>query len=219
VKDREAQLLWSLSVVVLLAGYFLVYRTFEDQIAARFGATSDVVDVLRRNDAVLARRPALETLNKKLLSALHSIALRSDRSAIVALFVRETARVAAVHHLAVLSIEGPRGDGRLPTRTLPTVAGTTQTSSLTAPSPPLFDSVPLDITLHGSYADLLGAIRDLSHVRVLAEIELVSIERTPAPGNAHPLTAHLHVNLDRLTSVAPKAPGLTEGHPRAIDPA
>lgn len=203
MKDREARLLWSLSVVVLLAGYFLVYRTFEDQIAARFGATSDVVDVLLRNDAVLARRPALETLNKKLLSALHSIALRSDRSAIVALFVRETARVAAVHHLTVLSIEGPRGDGRLPTRTLP---------------PPLFDSVPLDITLHGSYADLLGAIRDLSHVRVLAEIELISIERTPALGNAHPLTARLHVNLDRLASVAPKAPGLTEGHARAIDP-
>jgi hypothetical protein len=212
MKQHETQLLWSLAVVVFLAGYFLVYRSFEDRIAANYGATADVVDALRHNDMTLAHRPALEEADRRLRAALQAVDLRSDRAAIVASFVRETARVAAVHNVGVSAIEGPRGDVRMAPRTRPT--------DIVAQAPvALFETIPLDLTINGSYRDLLTTIGDLSHARVLAQIDLISIERLPVAGKNHPLTARLQVTLERLRT-QPRAPRtLPGGHVRAVDPA
>jgi len=218
-KHRETQLLWSLAVLVLLAAYFFVYRSFEDRVATQDSATAGIVDSLSSNDAILARRPQLEEAHRKLASSLRTIDLRSDRSATVALFVRETARVAVAHHVNVTAIDGTRTDNRLPVRPVaiaPVVPGAV-VPAVNGVS--LFESTPLDVTLRGSYSDLLGAIRDLSRARVLAEIELVSIERTPgAAGIGHTLTARLHVNLDRLNTPA-RLPVLSGGRNRGIGPA
>jgi len=217
-RNYDSQLLWSLAVLVLFAGYFFVYRSLEDRVGTQYVATSGIVDSLRNNDAILARRPALEDLHRTLASDLRTIDLRSDRSVIVALFVRETARISVAHHVSVSAIDGVRSDNRFPVRPMP-VDPSVRTLAPAANSAPLFETTPLDVILRGSYSDLLAAIRDLSRARVLAEIEVVSIERTPgASGSGASLSARLHVNLDRLN--APMRPRTPQGRSnRGIGPA
>ena len=172
---REAQAMWFAAVLVLPVAFLTLFRVDDLRIDAAQRRNADLVASAARDQALLAQAPALERERAALDSALHVVALDAKPTRMVALFVRDAAKVAAAHHTIVTSIAA---------------------SAPPAPTPP-FDSVALDLSIEGRYADLLATLRDLTRMRVLATVDVTALGRKDAAANAR-LVASVHVVLSRL---------------------
>jgi hypothetical protein len=145
---------------------------------------------------MLASGPRFETDRRRLRGELRAVELGAGRSALVAQFLRDAARIAAAHHAVIPSITS--------NGTSSPVAAAPNGGN--APVEPL-ESIPLEITVEGRYADVLATMRELSRARVLAAIDVASLARKHADGADATLTAALHVALERLAppEIAPPA--------------
>ena len=180
---REAQAMWFAAVLVLPVAFLTLFRVDELRIDAAERHNADLVASAARDQALLAQEPALERERAALDSALHVVALDAQPTRMVALFVRDAAKVAAAHRTVVTSIAAAAPPAAMPP----------------------FDSVGLDVSVEGRYADLLATLRDLTRMRVLATVEVTALGRKDAATNAR-LVASVHVLLSRLApTVVPHA--------------
>lgn len=187
---HDAQLVWLAALLVVVAGYFLVFRTLEERIAGENAATENIVATLTGNAAIVRERPALEQRKRDIDARLRGLALHGDRATSMAAFIQECARIASVHYVRVAAIDASRADVR------------------PAGSHDAFEGLALDLTLLGDYRGLLAAIRDLSHARTLAQIDISSIERRTArkASDTRALEVRLHVLVQRLRDTVPASP-------------
>jgi hypothetical protein len=136
-----------------------------------------------------------------LRGTLVSVQLRGTRGAQVARFVRDAARVVVSHRttIATIAVSGaPLASAPIVNRTA--TAGSSGTADSGVGADPL-DAIVLDVTIDGRYADVLAAIRALSHTDVLASLDIASLARKNADAAEAMLTATLHVTLHRLADV------------------
>jgi Tfp pilus assembly protein PilO len=177
---RDGRAIWFGAVLVLLTGYACVFRVDERRIEDRIGENATIVSQLAADEDRIRRRGQLEAERARLRDQLRGVDLQTDRTHVVAAFLRGAARIAAQHHTTVVAVAA---DG-----------GTTSA----APAHPPFDRIPLELTIEGRYADLLGAIRDLSASRVLASIEVASLTRKQADLSRTTLTSAVRVVIEHL---------------------
>jgi Tfp pilus assembly protein PilO len=179
----DAKLVRFAAVVIVLATYVFVFRGGEARIAERLDENARIAERVRAGERTLASRPRVEADRSRLRRELRAVELDADRSALVARFLRDAARIAAVHHAVI-----------------PTITATGTSSGVTAapnaPREPL-EAIPLEITVEGRYADVLATMRALSRLRVLAAVDIASLARKHADGGDATLTAALHVALER----------------------
>ncbi|GAC1416191.1 MAG: hypothetical protein NVSMB5_06240 [Candidatus Velthaea sp.] len=186
----DAQLIWLAAVLIVVAGYFFVFRSLEERIADEYAATQSIAAALRRNDAIVRERPTLERRKRDVNARLNGLTLNADRSTIVARFVREAAGLALAHNVRVTAIDAARATIGI------------------ARADELFDPIALDLTLVGQYRDLLGAMRDLSHTRTLARIDVASVERSAMrkANGTNAVQVRLHITAQRLRDAEPTGP-------------
>jgi Tfp pilus assembly protein PilO len=196
------------AVVVVFAAYVFVFRGGEGHIASQLDQNERLVERVHAAEHTLAARPRIEAQRTRLRDRLRTVELDAGRSALVARFLRETARIAATYHATIATITAAAATTASPTNA--TTASTTSALGATAttaarsnvvatagPEPEPLEALPLDITVEGSYTDVLAMIRALSRTRVLAAVDVASLARKHADGEDATLTAALHVQLER----------------------
>lgn len=182
----DAKLVRFGAVLIVLAGYAFVFRAGEARLGDRIAENARVAEQLRDGERTLAARAALVAGRARLREQIRSAEVAADRSALVARFLRDAARIASEHHAAITTIaaSGPAG----------AIAG--QTASVRAGDP--FDEIPLEMTVEGRYADVLATIRALPAGHVLASVDVTSLARKSAATADGTLTASLRVVLERI---------------------
>ena len=180
----DAKLVRFAAVVVVLAAYVFVFRAGEARIAQRIDGNARIGERVRAGERKLLSRRHFEDERTRLHRELRSVELDAGRSALVARFLRDAARIAAEHHATI------------PTITATSAAGAGMTAPSAAYGP--FETITFELAVEGRYADVLATMRALSRTRVLAAIELASLARKHAGGDDATLTAALHVALERL---------------------
>ena len=192
----DAKLVRFTAVVVVLAAYVFVFRYGEGRITGRLDENARIAERVRAGERALASRPRFEAERARLRDRLRTVQLDAGRSALVAHFLHDAARIAAAHHAAI-----------------PTIAAATSATPISAApiassaSGAQLEAIPLDVTVEGRYADVLATMRALSRSRALAGIDVASLARKHADGRDATLTAALHVALERMaaTPIAPSA--------------
>jgi Tfp pilus assembly protein PilO len=192
--EDQAKLLWFAGVLVVVAGFFFVFRVDESHIGERLADNARITGAIARDEQRIRARAALETERARLRAQITPLTIAADRTATVTTFVADLARTAASYHTIVVSIAAAD----------PQPPGTPRaTSSERQPRDPIdltdaFERIPLDLTIEGRYGDILATIRALSSGRVLATVDVSSLSRK-APGSTDAtLSAALHVVLHRL---------------------
>ncbi len=189
INDRN--FLWLVCIVALCAGFYVACIRFEMRIAATKSDERQSVASVAADARIVAQRPQLERVAFELDQQLQKVYLRADHPTIVAHLITACARIALLHHTRVVQIDERRADpALLPPATL-------------APDDVDLEKIPIDITLSGSYRDLLLAIRDFIEAPVATSVDVAAIERgtfNDANTLQPALVAHLHVTLVRLLS-------------------
>jgi len=179
-----AKLLRFAAVLIVLAAYVFVFRTAETRIADRLDQNTRIAERTRAGERALLSLPGLERRRAHLREGLRAIDLNAARSALVARFLRDAARIAAAHRATIAAI---------------TAGGAQSATAVAAPreqADPL-EALPLEITVEGRYADVLATMRALSTARALAAVDVASLARKHADGADATLIATLHVVLER----------------------
>jgi Tfp pilus assembly protein PilO len=164
--DAERPLI-ALALAIVLTGYLAVARPLEARIAERYAlleAARTAIDA--RRAAVVQLQRALEDRNR-LRASLARFQLESTRATSVARLLA-AAFAAANRHGA--TIRGFQAAGATP-----------QPPGGTGP---VFDEVPLQLSLRGTYDELLATVRDLAAAPVAARltIDSLALEDRSGPG-------------------------------------
>jgi len=191
----DRSLLWLACVLALCAGYYVAFYQLGAAIDLQADITAHAASTIHANTAFAAGGPKLEQTERDLDAALDELDIRADHATAVARFIRETARIATLHDAGLVQIdERPAG------------AVDPRSSQRPTADPPL-EAIPLDVTLTGSYRDLVATIRAMAQAPVAMRIEIASIERSAGASEsgrpAEVLTARLHVSVERLADETP----------------
>jgi hypothetical protein len=168
---------------IVLAGYGLIFRPLEAAVAQRYGALDEARATLVQRLARARNVPALEHERQRRAEQLQRLHIGERRAAVVERFLHTIAGVSGRDAVAVESV----------------AATATQLPPASRPAPvPLFEDLPLDVTLRGRYLDVIRAARDLNAADAIARITLTTLGNAPTrPGERPQLNAALHVNLLR----------------------
>jgi hypothetical protein len=189
----DAKLVRFGAVLVVFAGYALVFRTGEARIAAQAAENARSAERIVAGERSLAMRDAIERERAHLRAHLHLTELARSRGELVARYVHDAASVAATRRCTIVAI----------------AAGGPQAPLQSRAGDDPFEAIVLDTTIEGRYADVLGTIRGLSAAHVLAAVDVASIARKNANAPDATVSAVLHVALERL------APPPAQDVPRA----
>lgn len=175
------------AVLVLLIGCIFAFRGDEARIGERAAEDGRILAQLQAAERTLRARGALERERDGLRARLRRVDLSDDRTTAAARFVREAAAIAARHRTTIASIAA---------------VGPASASATTS------ETIPLDFTIEGRYADVLATIAALSSARVPALVDLASLARKQAGSPDATLSAQLRVTIERLApapaSAAPR---------------
>jgi hypothetical protein len=192
---NDRSVLWLACVLALCAGYYLAFYRLGAAIDLQHDLTAEVTSTMRANSAIAAAGPQLAQTEHDLNAALNELDIHADHATTVARFIRESARIATLNRTGLVQIDERRGGA--------VDLGNRQGPAGDAP----FETIPLDVTLSGSYRDLVGTIRGLAQAPVAMRIEIAAIERDAGAGEAGGppavLTARLHVSVVRLSGELP----------------
>jgi hypothetical protein len=190
------------AVLVLLTGCVFVFHADEDRIRGRIADDRRICSQLADARRTLRSRGRLEHERAELRARLRRVDLDGDRTAAAAAFVREAASIAARHHTTIASIAAVgAASGTLSTSGAP-VSAPANPGALRPPAD-AFETIPLDITVEGRYADVLATIAALSAGRVPTAVDVASLARKQAGSADATLTAQLHVSIQRLAPASP----------------
>lgn len=172
------------AVVIVLGGYIFVFRPLEGTVADRYTQLDASRAMLERSLDLAGRIPALARERAELDVQFARVHVRDRRTATIERFLRTMADVATRDGVAIESVAADVRQG--------TYAAARPLQA------PLFDEVPLDLTLRGRYSDVIRAIRELNGGDVAARITLASLgDADRRPGERPQLNAAFHVLLLR----------------------
>ncbi|HTD36020.1 MAG TPA: hypothetical protein VK669_00795 [Candidatus Limnocylindrales bacterium] len=178
------------AVLVVLAGYILVFRAGEARIAARFAENAELAARLESGRRLVANGAAYEHERSRLQSVLRNANGAERYGILFPAFLRRASSVAAAHHTIVTTVTA---GGAPPPRNETTPADATA-----------FETTAFELSVEGRYADVLATVRALSaSPRVLASVEIVALARKDAGAADSSLTASLRVTLHRLAAPEP----------------
>ncbi|MBV9438836.1 MAG: hypothetical protein JOZ24_02470 [Candidatus Eremiobacteraeota bacterium] len=207
--DSVRSLIAAAAALTLVGGVLTVGR--EGHAAAARLRGVNAVLAQRRADAegAIARGPEIQRNARALASTLARFRLADDRTRLVARFLAESAVVAGVYNVGVVSLVNA-----------PTTAPLAGASAVISPQSPArraaapstvssavdSEAIALDVTLEGRYADLLDATDALSRGTVPAGIHLDSLTLRDADPVRPILDAQLRVTLQRFALAEPRIP-------------
>lgn len=195
----DAVLLWLACIFALATGAAVGFLRLQAAIDAQHLMTTQALAVAQADDRLVRGRDELEARERQLDDLMRRLDLNADHPTAVARFVREAAELASMHHTTLVGIDEGRADALDPR------------ASAASVDDEQLESIPFDVTLSGSYRDLLATVRDFGRSPIALHVEVASIEQTHTAGDAPsatPLTARLHIGIERLrdsTSLAPSA--------------
>ena len=161
--ESSAKICWLLAVAIAAAGYFAIVSPAELHIA-EIGSQADVLLArVLADERAVKDADRLEGLQHEIGVELAGINLGTDRSGIIAEFLRDLQARAVAHRVRLLSVQNE-------------LAAAGARSARAAASDP-FEAAAIDVVLQGRYAAVLQMIADLSHSRVLMKIEQSSLDR------------------------------------------
>lgn len=176
---------------IVLAGYGLIFRPLEATVAQRYGDLDDARATLVQRLAHARAVPALEHERQRLATQLQRLHLGERRAAVVERFLQTVAGVSGRDAVAVESVAA---------------TAAAPPASRSAPVP-LFEDVPLEVTLRGRYLDVIRAARDMNAGDAVARISLATLGNAQTrPGDKPQLNAAFHVSLLREADDATPAP-------------
>jgi hypothetical protein len=175
---------WFATVLVVLAGYVTVIRAGEQRIAEQRALAAEIGARFEADEVRLCDAATAAETRARLGRRVHRFAFEGDEAALVARFLHDAARIATQDRLRIVTIAADPALGLDP--------------QAPATTPKAFAAAPLDVTLEGSYGDVLRGVRDLSTGHVLARVAVDGILRTHRDGAAGGVTATLHVLVERL---------------------
>jgi Tfp pilus assembly protein PilO len=166
------------AVLVLLGGYLFVFRPAESAIAARYAQLDDGRRALERRSARERRIADLRAEERALRARLASSGVGDDASTIVARVLHAVATTASAENCTVTGVAAVAG--------LPNTAAS-------------FDTIPLTVSLRGTYARLIAFVRTLGRSDDAIHIALDDIGAAdPRAHGAPVLRATLRITLLRL---------------------
>lgn len=176
------------AVAIVLLGFLTIVRPLETAMAERYADLDNVRERFDR-DAMLARQlPALSAERTQLAATLARRHVHEPPAALVDRFLRVTARVADREHVAIQ-----------------TLAAAPAAPPLHSAEAPLFEELHLDVTLRGTYDDVLRAARAINASDVATQLSVASLGNTERhPGQRPQLNATFHITLLREADAAPK---------------
>jgi len=184
------------ALLIVLAGYWLVFRPLEATLADRYAELDVARASIERRLALARRISPLERERTELETQLRRTHATVSGAESVERFLRDAAAVSARDRVAVESVAGAVGQ--------PAVA------VARAPQAVILDELPLDITLRGHYGDVIRAVRDLGNGQVPARLTLASLGVADRrPGERPNINATFHATLLR----EPDAATLPRLHP------
>ncbi|HEX3463174.1 MAG TPA: hypothetical protein VHS78_03860 [Candidatus Elarobacter sp.] len=209
------------AVLVVLAGYVLVFRSGEGRIGARLAQNAELADRLDAGRRLVANRTALERERTRLNAVLRIAGTLERPGAPVPAFLHHAASVAAAQRTTVTTVTAGGAPPRptasnattpsaatIPSATttaspLATAAGETSPSDAAGSATSAFETTAFDVVVEGRYTDVLATVRELSaSSRVLASVEVASLARKSAGTDDSTLSASLRITLHRLTAPA-----------------
>jgi hypothetical protein len=204
---KDAQALRFAAVLVVLAGYVVVFRAGETRIGDQLDANARMVARAEVAERGIASRAALERERTRLRDRLRPAELSGGRGAVVERFLRDAAAVTGTHHTSITAVAAGAGSSLGTAGANATIAAA-RTASADAPraiasvigSAPV-ESTPLEVTLEGRYADVLATVRALSRGRVPASVEITSVARKNAAPAGAAVSVALRVVLERYADI------------------
>jgi len=175
---------------IVLAGYVLIFRPLEAAIAQRYATLDDARATLVQRLALARALPALERERQRRADQVRRLHVGERRAAMVERFLRTVAGVSSHDAVTVQSVAAAVAQSLPP----PGRAAAT----------PLFEELPLDVTVRGRYGDVIRATRDLNAGDAVARITLATLANAQTrPGDRPQLNAAFHVTLLREADDAP----------------
>jgi Tfp pilus assembly protein PilO len=188
-----ARLLWLLSALVLAGGVLFLIKPAEDDLAATDARADTLLQQSLSAEQALQNRARVQGLAQRIRQELASITVRGNASESIEALLGDVQGVAARDSLVVSSLK-PTDSLQLPPVILATPAAGANA----------FDTAQTDdydISVRGSYRDIVSFLRDLSHMPTLTRVVRAELDRssTGAASDGTPLLdATIHVQTIRL---------------------
>jgi hypothetical protein len=174
----------SAAIVVMMTGYFVVYRSAELAIAQRYAQIAAKRGVLALRVRRAARLTAFTRDRTNLVRELGGFGLSTSPAETVARFLRTTEDFANEQHATIISLVGS-GAPYLSSRR----GQIAQDISVT--------DIPFDVTIHGTYMDLIQLMHQWSRTNLAAHVAIASIANDEADSSQpRGLTALFRVTLE-----------------------
>jgi hypothetical protein len=184
------------AVLVVLAGYAFVFRAGETRIGEQLARNAQTVERLRAGERATASFAALESERTRLLEQLRRSEVSGERSLLVARFLRDAATAARARRTTITAVTASGAQSVIGAGAQPATTARAENGPGASAVP--FDSIPLELTVEGRYADVLATVRGLSGGRVPATVDVSSLARKNAGAPDATLTAALRVVLHRV---------------------
>jgi hypothetical protein len=191
--NRTRSSIWGLSILVFALGYVFVDRPLADRLSQIEADRDRTLAAIDRNAALAHDAAALGNQLAALRARLAEVDLSADPDRSLAAFVGAATAIARACRVRITGL-----DGR-PIARRATIAPTRGNGV-----PPAFSATTIEVTLQGTYANLIAALRRLSHGRVPLQVEVSAIGRTADPsGTSEPLL-DARIRVDLLHRATPK---------------
>jgi hypothetical protein len=161
--------LGALALAIALGGYFAVVRPLEARIADRYRALDAARTAIDARRAVAAAARSSLEQHARLRAAIARFHLDAGRAASVDRFLGVAFAAANRHGAAIRALQAESQTAR----------------QATGPGP-LFEEIPLQLTLRGSYAALLATVRDLAAAPIAARITIDALAPEDRTGSGPP---------------------------------
>jgi len=190
---RSNPSIWVLSVAIVASSSVFIDRPLQDQLTQAEEEHDHIIAETDRNVAIAHDAAALAHQLASLRAEMATVDLSDDSVRLVATFVGEATAVARACHVRITGF-----DGRPLTRaaSIPIDKTSTEHSA--------FSATAIELTLQGTYANVIRSLRRLSHERVPVHVEVVAIDRTADPRNDREPLLDTHVRVDILHRSNPK---------------
>ena len=185
MKSAEARIAFALALLVLAAGYIVVFRPLESKHSTLYANLDSVRIAGERAAAEVRAIPALTAQRNALRTRLARYHTHDSRAAIVDRFLHAIAAVSLRRGVAIQSVAAEGEQQFHPTNSALKVS-------------PDGDDLHLDLGVRGAYDDVLHAARDLNSIDLATQISVASLGNADRKNGVHPqLNATFHVVLLR----------------------
>ncbi|HTV72426.1 MAG TPA: hypothetical protein VME66_01815 [Candidatus Acidoferrales bacterium] len=192
--NDPARLLWMLAALVLAGGALFLIKPAEDDLSATDAHSDALLQQALSAEEALQERARVQALASRIRQELASVTLRHTASESVEALLGDVQNIAARDTLTVSELK--------PTSSFETAPVALATPSASANPLDSAQTSDYDISVRGSYRDIVSFLRDLSHMATLTRVVSAELERssTGAASDGSPLldaTVHIQtIHLD-----------------------